>query len=132
MVFQQLPTTCVDTGQLAEPYSVFWIYLPLLIREWCLRVLPLLAYEWCLLVDRTAADDFCDLWHLLTFPPLCQFSLTVGWQHSILIITMALASSFWDEVTERWLCLHTAYELQSRDVYSRSGLIFILFHYMTS
>ena len=36
VVFQLLLAASVDLGRLAEPYTFFWIDLPLLIRKWCL------------------------------------------------------------------------------------------------
>lgn len=38
LVLQWLCDASLDLGQLAEPCGFFWITLPLLIHEWCLRV----------------------------------------------------------------------------------------------
>lgn len=40
---------CTDSGVLAEPWSFFWIEMPLLICEWCLQV------------DWAPAAESCDL-----------------------------------------------------------------------
>jgi hypothetical protein len=49
VVFWQLLATSMGSGQLAEPHSFFWVYLHLLIHEWCL---------W---VDQTTTADSCEL-----------------------------------------------------------------------